>query len=370
MSMAEGMTPSARSLLCLGVLTLLSMIAPAVAHAAPQPALAGLEGGDFSEFSQTSAVTGTLSLSTERAYEGVRSAHATYAGGAANGYARGIWNVDWSDGDDVWFGAAYYLPNGFHANIQGQVDLLRWDNWPTHPTDTDWGGVSIWGSDKHARLLRFGTGRDGVNTLVGPFDLPEGRWFWLEVHQKLSDGGDAVSELYLDGKLVGASSKPNTYGRSIGRIRYGMVAIAAGSQTKPLEMWFDKATVGTQASGATVGAVPAVPAVPAPPIRDGKSRKPARTVRANAALARSCSTNRRAGRRGAVRVRFVATTCRIGNRSCKTTRLRAAKRGFLRVRKVRSCRTAAELCRTSRRLVRRSGKHARRAVSRRCRPLA
>ncbi|MGE5281287.1 MAG: hypothetical protein ACM3N0_03010 [Chloroflexota bacterium] len=217
---------------------------PAAASAAVSPLAATLEGG-FGEFSQTNVETGTLALTTGRAYDGRTSAFATYSGGGANGYSRGIWNVDWHDGEDVWFGAAYYLPKGFIANVQGQVDLVRWDNWVSHPNDTDWGGVSVYGSDHRARLLRFGAGRPN-NTLVGPFDLPEGRWFTLEVHQRLSAGAGALNELYLDGHLIGRSTRPNTYGRAIQRIRYGIVAIAEDAQRRPLDLWFDRATAGPQ----------------------------------------------------------------------------------------------------------------------------
>jgi hypothetical protein len=202
--------------------------------------IALLEGNSFSEFSQTNTLRGTLSLSGARSFDGDSSARATYEGGGGNGYARGIWNVDWQDGDDVWFGAAYYLPVGFLAGVQGQVDLVRWDNWPAHPYFTDWGGVSIYGSDHRARLLRFGAGRPN-DTLVGPTTLPEGRWFTLEVHERLSGSTGALSELYVDGKLIGKSTAPNTYGRRIERIRYGIVAIAQGAQTKPLELSFDDA---------------------------------------------------------------------------------------------------------------------------------
>jgi hypothetical protein len=184
-----------------------------------------------------------LGINSLRTYDGTASAHATYEGNGGNGYARGIWNVNWQDGEDVWFGAAYYLPVGFVPHIQGQVDLMRWDNWLSHPSDTDWGGVSIYGSDHRARLLRFGAGRAN-DTLAGPITLPEGRWFTLEVHERLSAGSGALSELYVDGKLIGRSTRPNTYGRPIERIRYGIVAIAEGAQKKPLELWFDNATAG------------------------------------------------------------------------------------------------------------------------------
>jgi len=239
----QGTTDSTLRRLAICMMALALLVVPA-ANASVSSSTATLEGGSFSEFSQVNALTGTLALTDARAFEGKASAHATYSGGGANGYARGVWNVQWEEGDDVWFGAAYYLPTGFHSNIQGQVDLVRWDNWSTNPSNTDWGGVSIYGSDRRARLLRFGAGRPN-DTLVGPIDLPEGRWFTLEVHQRRSvNSGSAVSELYVDGKLVGKSTAANTYGRAATRVRYGIVAIAAGSQIKSLELNFDKASMG------------------------------------------------------------------------------------------------------------------------------
>ena len=218
---------------------------PATAGAEVETLRASLEKNDFSEFSQTNAQTGALSTTPASAFGGSVSARATYDGGGSNGYSRGIWNVEWADGEEVWFGAAYYLPNGFHSQIQGQVDLLRWDNYSINPSNTDWGGVSIYGSDRRAHLLRFGAGRPN-DTLVGPISLPEGRWFTLEVHQRLSSGAGALSELYVDGKLTGSSRAANTYGRPATRIRYGIVAIASGSQQKPLELRFDDAAAGSQ----------------------------------------------------------------------------------------------------------------------------
>jgi hypothetical protein len=240
----------------------LALVAPTTASAVTGLD-ATLDGGSFSEFSQTNALQGTLSLSEARVFDGRASAHATYEGNGENGYARGIWNVNWQDGEDVWFGAAYYLPVGFLGNVQGQVDLVRWDNWSLYPSEADWGGVSIYGSDHRARLLRFGAGRSN-DTLVGPTTLPEGRWFTLEVHQiRSSQSGSALSELYVDGTLVGRSTAPNTYGRPATRVRFGLVAIAAGTQTKPLELNFDDAAVGATPSPSLMGQ-PKPPPTPEP----------------------------------------------------------------------------------------------------------
>jgi hypothetical protein len=263
-----------RLALCLG-LTAIALAAPSAARASVTALTASLDGGSFSEFSQTNALRGTLSLTEARSFDGSASARASYEGGGENGYTRGIWNVNWEEGENVWFGAAYYLPTGFLANVQGQVDLVRWDNWSLYPNDTDWGGVSIYGSDHRARLLRFGAGRPN-DTLVGPFTLPEGRWFTLEVHQiRSSQSGAALSELYVDGKLLGASTAPNTYGRPATRVRFGIVAIAAGAQMKPLELNFDDAAVGSIAAPSLIGQVEPAPAPEPEPTSEEPAPEPA-----------------------------------------------------------------------------------------------
>src|SRR5687767_1794502 len=92
----------------------LLMALPALAAAAPRTSLADLAGGDFSEFDQINAHVGTLRL-VDDGYGDGSAARAVYSGGGENGFARGIWNVDWRNGDNVWYGSAFYLPEGFHA---------------------------------------------------------------------------------------------------------------------------------------------------------------------------------------------------------------------------------------------------------------
>lgn len=346
--MAPGSTLSARRPLSATLLVAAALaLLPGAATAEVVPRTAALETGGFSEFSQTNVEKGSLELASDRAFDGTASAHASYGGGGENGYSRGIWNVEWADGEEVWFGAAYYLPAGFHAAVQGQVDLLRWDNWASHPSDTDWGGVSIYGSDRRARLLRFGAGRPN-DTLVGPIDLPEDRWFTLEVHQRLSSGGGALSELYVDGELVGSSTAPNTYGRQIERVRFGIVAIASGAQQRPLGLWFDRAATGPSPAGEIVASA--------------SSTSPAAAPRA----ARPCTTRRRTKRRPAW-TRRTATVCRFAQRSCTTVRTRTRGGGGSSLRRWRACTTARRICLTRNRVVRRHGKAPRRIRRHGCR---
>ena len=227
----------------------LLMAVPALASAAPRPSLADLAVGDLSQFDQTNEHVGSLRV-VDDGYGDDTSARAIYAGGGQNGFARGIWNVDWENGDNVWYGSAFYLPEGFHASMQGQVALMRWDDWPSHPVDRASGGIVIWGSDKRARLVRELLPGGNQTGLSDPFVLPEGRWFWLEVHQRLSAGRGAVNEIFLDGRRIDRSTARNNFrGRRAERIRYGIVAIAAGEQRRSLRLRFDRSTVTRQRVG-------------------------------------------------------------------------------------------------------------------------
>ena len=222
---------------------------PVAAPSAPSPSLmASLESGTLTEFHQ---ISGAVDVTTTRSYDGSRSAHAATPANRTGSplFARGIFEVNWQDGTDIWYGMAVYLPQGFYAAQQGQVDILRWDNWTIDPTTTDRSGIVIYGSDKRARLVRQRLGVEQVE-LVGPFTIAEGTWHRLEVHQRLSaQDGAALSEVYLNGTLIGRSSKKNAYGRPVTRIRYGIVARNDGAQRKALELWFDRAAAASQRVG-------------------------------------------------------------------------------------------------------------------------
>jgi hypothetical protein len=227
--------------------------AAAVDRKAVEGRTASLETGDFREFSESEALRGALTVGEHEAYDGTHAAAARYDGGPGNGYARATQDVDLRDGQDVWYGAAFYLPKGFKRAMQGEVALLRWDNYVAYGRRADIGGVVVWGADRRARLmLSHYLGRERI--LVGPFDVPEGVWFSLLVHQWLArDGGRALNEVYVDGVMVGSSRNANTAGREIHRVRYGLVAISSGAQTNPLTLWFDRCLLTARPSPAPDG---------------------------------------------------------------------------------------------------------------------
>lgn len=206
----------------------------------------------------TTAGNSAFTPTTEKAYEGTYSAKASYTGGGQNAYARCVISTSWKTGDEVWYGGAFFLPTGFTQAMQNQVDLMRWDNYSLNDASQDWGGLIIQNSDKKARLKRFNVNNDYVD-LSTPFTFPENRWVWVEVKQKLSpaDSQETLNEVWIDGVLQSSSKMANTYyqsgntgpGRDITRIRYGLVAIGEGSQTNPLSLWVDRATISTSKVG-------------------------------------------------------------------------------------------------------------------------
>jgi hypothetical protein len=204
------------------------------AAASVAPHLADMEGGTFGEFSDTNAVNGTLNVTTERAFTGTHSAAATYDGSTDNGYARGLWHMDWRAGDDVWWGSAFYLPTGTMANVVDHLSLVRWDNFGRYGTDPG-------GDDKGGVGFHQGRGwqlTGGGMHLPIP-DLPEGRWFTLTVHQLLAEDDTGITEVYVDGQRVAYTTGPNMARSPIDRLRVGIVAITSGQQDKPLTVYFD-----------------------------------------------------------------------------------------------------------------------------------
>ena len=206
--------------------------------------------GDLSRFDAINVAAGTLGVNRTLAYgSGSYSARATYVGGGVQGAARGVFNVSWQDGDDVWYDSAFYLPTGFKLSQTGRVDLMHWDNWVSYGNASDFGGILL-GIDHKARLVHGWAANDTRQTLVGPFDVPEGRWFFIQVHQRLG-GPSPFSEVYLDDQLIGRSTAPNTQGAPIDRVRFGIVS---AQQLAPLSLWLDRVVVKTAA-----GADPSCP---------------------------------------------------------------------------------------------------------------
>ena len=191
---------------------------------------ATMKAENFDEFDDTNEVHGTLTIQG-------KAARATYDGSTQNGYARGVFQVGWTPGDDVVYRAAFYLPEGTSAKVDDYLAIMRWDNYGTYATGADQGGITY----------KRGTGwrlslRSTEHWEIPA--LPEGRWFTLAVRQHLASDNTGVSQVLIDGKKVlDVTAKPNMARSPIDRVRFGVVGITAGAQNAPLEVHFDQAQI-------------------------------------------------------------------------------------------------------------------------------
>jgi hypothetical protein len=208
--------------------------------------LGSFESNSFDDFDGHSAENGAIEPTSERAYDGSRSARASYDGSGGNGFARTWFEVDFKKGSDIWYGGAYYIPS--KKAMPCWYSLMRWDNYITYGSGGDVGGIEISTSGR-ARLMREDYSAKNYAVLSKEFDLPEGRWFWLEVHQRLSDqDGQALNEVFLDGRRVDASTTANGRGRVVNEVRHGLVALAGECAPKG-SIYLDRASVSSRMRG-------------------------------------------------------------------------------------------------------------------------
>jgi hypothetical protein len=150
--------------------------------------------------------------------------------------------IGWTNSDEAWYGAAFFLPSGVTANSRpAPIDLMRWED-----SQGSFSGIRVQ-ADGQLQLVANNAPLD-----VKEFPAPEGRWFWLEVHQKLgATNGAALNEVFLDGRLVSTSSIANYLGVGpVMRVKYGLVnAPLLSGQTANL--FVDRASV----TGGPLGAL-------------------------------------------------------------------------------------------------------------------
>jgi len=199
----------------------------------------------------------TVAPEREQTYEGALAARAAIPGGTGNKFARtvvggasgGADALDYGERDELWFGVAVYLPAGFHDAVATYYSPLRWDTFGVASVSRS--GLAMY-DDGRIRLFRE---QDDVEEQVNLLDdvtvrLEEERWYWLEVHQRLSaTDGQAVNQLFVDGREIGSSTARNYYGDPVSAVRYGIVAVSGGEQTAPLEMLYDRPTLGSARVG-------------------------------------------------------------------------------------------------------------------------
>jgi hypothetical protein len=201
--------------------------------------------GDLDRFDSVITSSGSVVVSDEHVAAGAGnySAKATYVGGGIPGRAAVGVNVSWESGDDAWYSASFYLPDGFKAAQSSPIALERWDNSATYGAFGDYGGIFL-GSDHRARIVKGKLLGTEEEVIAGPFDVPEQSWSYVEVHQRLG-AGTALTEVFLNGDRVAASTKPNTYGRGVDRVLVGLAEIA---QLQPTRLWFDRVLVDLESS--------------------------------------------------------------------------------------------------------------------------
>lgn len=169
---------------------------------------------------------------------------ARYPGNSGSGTPYGALAVNWAAGQNVTYGAAFHLPHGFHGAAQGQQLLLGWSSAPGTDGSVQQGGVIIDYSDNLGYLVTNTTTSAGSVTqqvLAGPFALPIGRWFTLQVRQLLASTAPAQSGVYVNGRLVASSTAADFSEQQIDEVDYGIVQLTGGADSGPTSLDLDRA---------------------------------------------------------------------------------------------------------------------------------
>ena len=236
-------------ILLIAVVAVVAFLSTRPGDAPPRGPLVGFERGDFSEVESHEHKMGRLRVTDARAYEGRRSARATYDGPGPG--AERVWlPTNWKTGTDVWYGMALFVPRDIRWCYWNP---LRWDNYDLYGgvDDTtrgtgDVGGLAI--EHDRIRVMRNLYGGH-EQTLFDGGTIPLGKWFWLEVHQRFSDrDGQALSELYVDGERRGRSTQANSMGRPIKDLRAGVVNVA-NQCSSPGSIDFDRLSISDRRRG-------------------------------------------------------------------------------------------------------------------------
>jgi murein DD-endopeptidase MepM/ murein hydrolase activator NlpD len=232
----------------LAAAALLASVTVLIATATAQATLVSASDGQLGSFTGgISQLSGALTAISQPYAGDAQTFSATYTGTGGAGLARGSFNVHWTPGQTVAYGAAFDLPSDFHAAPSGQQALLRWDNFPGRGGQIEQGGVVVDYSDNQGYLvddLVSGGVAVSHRVLAGPFPLPTGGWFTLQVRQLLGAGSAAYSEVYENGQLVASSRAPTFSGRQITHVRYGIVQLSADAEQGPVSLGFDQASAG------------------------------------------------------------------------------------------------------------------------------
>ncbi len=259
----------------------------AVASAAVAPRLADVETQTTSHlgFDQlsTHCAASTAARTTDLAYSGSASlkVHTENDAACSGPYARAIFQANSPqqlvEGDDLWFGAAIYLPAGFYGAHTSYTDLLRLDSYvrddsgSTPFADRAEISFSSWSNDRLYVLAARGSTSRTLIGPVSPSELPEGSWSWVELHTRLSSAnGSAYTELKIDGRSVGSSTTANLFSGAapLNRFRHGIVSTGS-SGSGNLTAYFDRVSINHTERGPKAQEPPTTtpppPPTPTPP---------------------------------------------------------------------------------------------------------
>ncbi len=177
-----------------------------------------------------------------------QSFEASDPGGASSPTAYGALSVNWTAGQSVAYGAAFRLPQTFHSATSGQQLLLSWTSAQGSDGNTQQGGVAINYANNTGYLVTNTTSPFGLTTtqqvLAGPFTLPTGQWFTLQVRQLLSSSAPAQSGVYVNGRLVASATAPDFSEQQINQVDYGIVQLSGGAEQGSAWLKLDRAFAG------------------------------------------------------------------------------------------------------------------------------
>lgn len=130
-------------------------------------------------------------------------------------------NITLKKGSEYWIATETLIPSGYFPNSSVSFRLITIDNWNQDTSTPTRIAIHIMRAGRLALLSNRG---DTYKPLVETnFVFPLGRRVPVMLHVKLSDiNGQALTEAYVDGKLVASSTKANIDASDIfKRIRVG-----------------------------------------------------------------------------------------------------------------------------------------------------
>jgi murein DD-endopeptidase MepM/ murein hydrolase activator NlpD len=204
---------------------------------AAEATLVAARNGNLTAFTGGISTTGGALTAIADRYSADRKAFSATYSGPGDAAVSGSLGVDWMPGQTVSWGAAFRLAPSFHAAIEGQQELLGWSAGDQQE------GIVVDYSDNFGYLVSS-PGSDAQQVLVGPFKLPLGPWFTLQVRQLLGSEPSASSRVYVNNKLVGSSPATTLAAGQISQVSFGILQLTPPAQAGPVSLEFDQALAG------------------------------------------------------------------------------------------------------------------------------